>query len=84
MEDLVVPLLVVCLGGLCVLIFLQIISWVMHNNVASRVNALEARSANSITHAEMRGVYERLSSVDARLEAQASSLKAIEQYLMEK
>lgn len=84
MEELVFPLLVVCVLGLCVLVFLQFTTWLMQNSVANRVTALEARSANSVTHTEMRDIYERLSSLEAHAGAQASSLKAIEKFLLEK
>jgi hypothetical protein len=83
-EDLVIPLLIVCVLLVCVLAVLQLTSWLMHNSVANRVTALEARSTNNVTHTDTKEIYERLSSLEAHAGAQAISLKAIENFLLEK
>ncbi len=84
MDQLILPLLLVCVLASTASVCLQFVSWVMHNGLANRVAKLEAQQENAMTHAETIQIYERLSSLESLVETQATTLKSIERYLMEK
>jgi len=63
---------------------MQFVLWVMHNSLANRVAKLEAQQQNALTHAETIQIYERLSSLESLVEAQMTTVKSIEKYLMGK
>jgi len=84
MESVMLTLLVVAVVASLATVCMQFVLWVMHNSLANRVAKLEAQQQNALTHAETIQIYERLSSLESLVEAQMTTVKSIEKYLMGK
>jgi hypothetical protein len=83
MEQLILPLLFVAVLASLAGVAMQFLSWFMHNGLANRVARLEAQQLNTLTHGETIRIYERLSSLEALVEAQANTLDSIKDHLLE-
>lgn len=83
MEQLILPLLFVAVLASMTSVAMQFMAWFMHNGLANRVAKLEAQQQNTLTHGETIRIYERLSSLEALVETQATTLETIKQHLLE-
>lgn len=84
MNQVVIPLLVAMLVliGFCLLGLLLL--WWRHINLTARVTRLETRGETSLTHEEVRRLYERLAGIEGSLEANNRMMKTVQEHLLEK
>ncbi|WP_282265953.1 hypothetical protein [Stenotrophomonas sp. PS02298] len=83
MNEMVLPLLVlllaVAMGNLLVGVFL----WWRHAGLEARVARLEIYQQNNLTHAASRQIFERLSSMEGKIQASNLLLQTVQKHLLE-
>lgn len=58
-------------------------SWWRHDSLASRVTRIEASQASALTSAECRGIFERLSNIEGRVNTTNQLMQTIQKHLLE-
>lgn len=82
-ESWLTVLLSLALIGAAANTFFTAAAWYLLLRTRDRVSRLESQQATDLSHAEVRGIYERLSSVEGRLDTTNSLLGAIQKHLLE-
>lgn len=84
MGELIQPLLIVLLLVSLATLLTTVALWWRTTGLESRVAKLEAYQESSLTHAETRAIYERMASIDGRLNTTTQLLQSVQRHLLEK
>ena len=64
-------------------LIIQCAQWFMHDGLSKRVATLEANQANNLTREQIIRIHERLTSLDTEMKTQGTSLRSIQEHLLE-
>lgn len=77
------PLLALVLLVVLANLIVCIAQWWRHDNLTSRVTKLEAHREASLSHTEVRGLYERLSSIEGQIQTTNRLMQTVQEHLLE-
>jgi len=78
------PLLIVAVLASLASVVVPCVFWVMHAALSRRVARLEAQRETHMTHADATRIYERMASVESKVETLTTAVLTIQKYLREK
>ena len=81
-TELIAVLVVLMLISLLSLL-VQCGQWFMHDGLSKRVARLEANQVNQLSQQQVLGIHERLASMEAEMKTQGTSLRSIQEHLLE-
>lgn len=84
MNDHIVPLLILLVVLIAAVLIIQVLSWLRHDGLASRVQRLEVLQQNAaMTHPEARQIYERLASIEGQVQTTNRLMQTVQKHLLE-
>lgn len=83
MNGYVIPLLILLLMLQLGSLSIGFVLWWRHVGLVARVTRLEAFQENSLTHAEMRAICERLASIEGQIKTTNQLMQTVQTHLLE-
>lgn len=76
--------IVIVLVALNLLTLLAVLGvWLRTGGLAERVTRLEAKQEHALTHAEVRAIFERLSSIEGQIQTTKQLMQTVQNHLLE-
>lgn len=82
-SPLLVHLLVLLLVVSALTLLVQVLQWLRIDRLSERVTRLEAQQKNCLSAVDVRNIWERLASIEAKTETSTRLMTSIQEHLLE-